>query len=1675
MKINKNIFVSLAGAAVLLSGCYRDELASMHNSIDKLELKDITEQVESMTVSLSDIQALKAQITPVIESLETAEADIAAKIEEVKGQIAASGTTSDELNASLVSLQTEFASVQAAMASLENAKFSDRIDEIQALIKSSLEALDERAATLANAQESFVTLEELARVQALIDLIPSQFDSSFGKSIDDCKDRIVTWVSESDSFKRLFEDYYTKSEIDASLALIDSLDLVQSDTLAMLRKTIEDLGSDMDAMLIHFIELADKQFSADFADIEQGLDSLYLMDKSMFAAADRIAKLPSVIGDYSGYKSTLIADIREIQAAVLGDEGTLTSLVNTLKLLLTSSEGSYYDFSKILADIATNGENLTDHDSRVSDLEDLVKTIAELESFTNLASDVSALETEIKTNQADIATLVERVDAIVDKWTDGKMSQIGTNKEYVADLRSEVEKLFLAVGVSTAGEETGIYRTIADLNAAIVSWNIGDLRNDDLKGINDLLANCGIDGVKGLQECLNNIDARLKAIWAKLGDNVDLKIGTSIIDAINKLNDKFKEKDGDLDGKALKAIEEALWADLALIRGTGWTEGLSFISIKGDLDKFLKDLDKKADKTTVNKLSEDVKTIQERLKTLMTTEGFNTKMEDYLKRSDAADTYATLKEFNDFTAAYEALFGKLAEFGEGTILGRIASLENRYNDLLARDSALLGRYDDVVDRYNSLVDRNTAIGERDSALETLDGTLNGIIGDGVSGWATDLTVAVNSLYNLFLDENGKAVSVPDKCAAIAQGIVDALVKSIVGSDSADPAQIAAIIKGFEDEVDGFKTSIGSVNEQLDLFKGMEVTIDETLYAYGALNNAIAAVYAKLLDFTDPDKSWEDLTEKFAGMVTRFENLESLLGKDPLAIGDNIVDAMAKINGLIGAIRGEGDSSTTVISLVNDLQTLHSNILKALVGEDGTVGGDYSLKGLKDYLDGLGITSGNIRDIKGDTENGKTIATVLSSIIDGIDAINGKLGDAAFSGESITAAIKTLQDNVGDFLETTYKGDFKVLTDSLNTKVARLSEDFGNDIGALNDLLDGLDGLEGLYARIAAIKNGFDGLEKNTQPENLVDFAAKIGQLNTLFTSLSVNEKTAFSGIVADIQKSYDDIYKYLGLGEYNNNPFGSDTTYVQKLRYLENFTPKTGYGAFIDGLAVMVTLRHMINSIREDILGENVNSLLISGIVISKDFDDLNTRTKRNLVAAINEVCTNLMKQEKDVTDHKYQNLDDFKAWYFELCGVESITAAGYSNMLTLYSAIVSMKDELGTKPSGYAYSKDDLITAIDKLYAELKTVIKPEDFDDDTASKYGNDLWSIIQALNAKIHGGVFSLVNSMSYVPEYKDGMATLNESGGKWGMNLSFAVNSSSGFAEVFDPAACSFSLMLNTDQTVYSFDNSCTATYSDGMMNVSFLSNKQGGFSTSGHIWASVVFKDAAGVEFMTEFVPVYYKSGGSIVIDGKRIKSANPASGSTLRYAARAGSRTITFTPFMAADDLSDIEGNRSSNKISITNNGVQKVISSSSDCSDLTGTVSFKDGDYATYSYNVEIVDLSKHFTATSVSGGGVTSNEANSTITVGNNSVIEIKFEDDLLKSITGNITCQYEKENGIGVYRNWVTASWDGTTLTVNTTKGRDDGFLGTYHSDNDVTLKANGQTFATITVSHVKGNRE
>lgn len=1658
----------LCGAAVLLSGCYRDELASMHNSIDKLELKGITEQVESMTVSLSDIQALKAQITPVIESLETAEADIAAKIEEVKGQIAASGTTSDELNASLVSLQTEFVSVQAAMASLENAKFSDRIDEIQALIKSSLEALDERAATLANAQESFVTLEELARVQALIDLIPSQFDSSFGKNIDDCKDRIVTWVSESDSFKRLFEDYYTKSEIDAGLALIDSLDLVQSDTLAMLRKTIEDLGSDMDAMLIHFIELADKQFSADFADIEQGLDSLYLMDKSMFAAADRIAKLPSVIGDYSGYKSTLIADIREIQAAVLGDEGTLTSLVNTLKLLLTSSEGSYYDFSKILADIATNGDNLIDHDSRVSDLEDLVKTIAELESFTNLASDVSALESEIKTNQADIATLVERVDAIVDKWTDDKMSQIGTNKEYVADLRSEVEKLFLAVGVSTAGEETGIYRTIADLNAAIVSWNIGDLRNDDLKGINDLLANCGIDGVKGLQECLNNIDARLKAIWAKLGDNVDLKIGTSIIDAINKLNDKFKEKDGDLDGKALKAIEEALWADLALIRGTGWTEGLSFISIKGDLDKFLKDLDKKADKTTVNKLSEDVKTIQETLKTLMTTEGFNTKMEDYLKRSDAADTYATLKEFNAFTAAYEALFGKLAEFGEGTILWRIASLENRYKELLARDSALLGRYDDVVDRYKSLVDRNTAIGERDSALETLDGTLNGIIGDGVSDWATDLTVAVNSLYALFLDENGDAVSVPDQCAAIARGIVDALVKSIVGSDSADPAQIAAIIKGFEDEVNGFYTSIGSVNEQLDLFKGMEVTIDETLYAYGALNNAIAAVYTKLLDFTDPDKSWEDLTEKFAGMVTRFENLESLLGKDSLAIGDDIVDAMAKINELIGAIRGEGDSSTTVISLVNDLQTLHSNILKALVGEDGTVGGVYSLKGLKDYLDGLAIDSSNIKSSSG--KDGKTIKDVLDAIMSGIDELNLKLGDAVFSGESITAAIKTLQDKLGTFVAADYEKDFADLFKYL--------EEHGDDINGSIDLK-----IVGLCARLEAIRGAFDTLGDDEQLKNLTAFAAKIDSLNTMFNELSVNGKTVLKDIVDTLSNSYDAIVEYLGCTDMSGNlanPFKGDTTYVQKIKYLDTFTPKISSGiisGWFNKLLEEAKLTEVIFEIEKKI-GMNpvyFHTIIFdipTEIVIGYDMDNLDTETKQSFVAAINEVCNTLLAKEAI----EYLDLDDFQAWYEEICGVKSLSASGYVDMLTLYSKVISMKDELGVKPSGYAYSKDDLIAAVDKLYAELKTVIKPEDFDDDTASKYGNDLWSIIQALNAKIHGGVFSLVNSMSYVPEYADGKATLNESGGKWGMNLSFAVNSSSGFAEVFDPAACSFSLMLNTDQKVYSFDNSCTATYSDGMMNVSFLSNKQGGFSTSGHIWASVVFKDAAGVEFMTEFVPVYYKSGGSIVIDGKRIKSANPASGSTLRYAARAGSRTITFTPFMAADDLSDIEGNRSSNKISITNNGVQKVISSSSDCSDLTGTVSFKDGDYATYSYNVEIVDLSKHFTATSVSGGGVTPNEANSTITVGNNSVIEINFEDDLLKSITGNITCQYEKENGIGVYRNWVTASWDGTTLTVNTTKGRDDGkILGTYHSDNDVTLKANGQTFATITVSHVKGNRE
>lgn len=1003
--LNTHILFILA-AALLLTGCYRNDVAEIHNGIDDLGVRPTREQIGKISSTITDLRAVDDRILQSIEQLNSTREDLHNRISALDKEAQDAGPKQTEIQAELVSLQLKYDELEMTVSRLNNAGIVARIGDLETLTGSAISGFDDRMAALEALPNTLATLDMLAGVQASLDAYKDGFDSTFVAALRDCVDEVAGWVSESETMKEMFSRYYTKAEIDEKIAVLDSLNLLREEELKDLQSQVNELNDLIPGAIAKAIEEGPatkiRELQRTMSEISIRVESLQEFYNSLNDRVIAMEELAAVVGDFSEYKGNLIADILALQD-ILGSEdkdNTLLSNVNVLKTLLVSSFGTYYDLAEIVSNLARNTSDLAHQDSVIQSLESLAGTLAKAADMEELADSVSSLLNIVDAHSLDIVALTAKVDGLVARWSD--VEQIHINRDSIAILNNEKDKLWFAVGSSAEGNESGIFKLIADINVQIgLIIAKGDEHSADINKYDRILKECEVGEFVGLQECLDNLDGRIKSIWDFIGTG-NLEIGADIIDAINKLNAKF----GVLGDSTIIELIEALRSDIPFIKGEGWAAGLDLSFLGKEIDKLKDEIDSKADAGDVQELHELVNKIQKSLGVYITSTSVNDTLKNYITGADAAGKYALLEDFDNFYDTYITVVGEELNPAEGTVLAQIRNLYN-----------LLG-----------------------PAPE----------------WTSDLTTAVNILHGLVGDK-----SVSEQSAEIAQGFVDKLVNGILGYDGKDvkPVKdIADLLKKFGKAVDEFEAlsvELGEKtydNTQLD--KAIEQIYSELIEYVNDDNCDIAR------------GGYESLKARLDAMDARHSYIESVLGSGIAETYGSVKDALDSLFMLFGAIGKDMPAS----SLIANLQAFDDALVNALLGYEGNVSDidpELSLTSLRNRLDTLGFSDmkfdeeKTLADVIGEVT--ASISKLFGTIGEGFDNVEGKtVADAlksfrealdtfSFTGytektQALDNQIQELLDaiaNVGDAKGTGEISNIEALLNELINLESRLSS-FGEE-------------------------------------------------------------------------------------------------------------------------------------------------------------------------------------------------------------------------------------------------------------------------------------------------------------------------------------------------------------------------------------------------------------------------------------------------------------------------------------------------------------------------------------------------------------------------------------------------------------------------------------------------------
>lgn len=996
--------------SVVATSCYKESIEQLQQQLDELQINSLIQQVAAMQNSVDGLAALKDQLKPAVEKLQEEKSAIEAEIQKMLAEAGDVTKLSAEQKAKLADLQTRMEKVEGTIAGLEaaNADLDVRIAAIEEIINTPKSGLKDRVTQLEALKVNFALATDLAAIRSKVDDMREAFDGKFVAALEDLKDQISTWVSESTEIKNLFNNYYDCAYIDAALAALKGKDAEQDSKILELASSISAIKTEIHESVLAAIDGIYDKYDSQIEDINDSIDAFKeYFDDIVAALWDKIGREDLAIeGTIVSVINTLIERFGTLDIKT-GDIDAIASALRTDLDLFRS------DFFKILASEAEtyNGETLAGLHKLLNDLQVIVNGKADntnverlIEEAKKLTAEVQeALEKYIADNNAALEDYIKKAEETYYKKAD---------VEALKNTYATVEAL-----TALDAKYQALVEQFNSLNKDFEAFKANETTiMGMIQKLNDLV---GIDKEK--KGWTNTIVEAVNDLYVLLGQKLNKDEVTEVASGI-------------VNG----FINEIL----------GVKEGGNAGQVKALLDGFA---------NSINELGGSIGTLEEKigLKDLEAALGDDKDIAAAIAniKSAVSDIEKVLAALPNLYAPYEhkhtsAQISDLADTIKEAVEKITGKLENLKTDA---KNTLVDAINELLDKFGGYYSSD----EVDELLSTMQSILAAAIldGKGLDGYfaSLNLTALKDAIDDIVEAETGT---------------IDTRIKAAIEALNVDQYLTETELLGYDYAT---HTELKPAMDIAAAMAALKVTLGSTTYDYDKLDDAIEAVYSALQDHIS---NYDALKGSFEELEGRMDAVEALIGDgfDEEYTIEDAVDAInTTLSGLQGLI-GELGSGNTVQSLYEGLQDLYDALVNALVGKTsgGTVGdidSSNNLNALKASLAAIGFDT-----IK--NSSNQSLTTVLKGITDRIDALESTIGitvTLTTGDANVIAALNRISTALGLFDNTEYESTVSDIEDDIQDLLDILSGKTSgaevSDLPALATLLstlsDRLDNFNGV--------------------------------------------------------------------------------------------------------------------------------------------------------------------------------------------------------------------------------------------------------------------------------------------------------------------------------------------------------------------------------------------------------------------------------------------------------------------------------------------------------------------------------------------------------------------------------------------------------------------------------------
>lgn len=1165
----KRLIPLLAGLALLVTGCYKDDIIALQKQIDEMSAFDLDRQVKEIEATIKMLQDSDFQkgIDAVSTALSEKETALQNQINDLKSQVstAASSTKVEELEAQIVGLTSQLAQVQSSIKVLEGVDLPQTVADLKTLIEKA-SGYDTEIATLKNQFAGLDLDKKLADIKVAYETaiatskeeMESYFNSNFQKKFEELfgktQETIEHWITNSESFQDLISEFADlQDEVSSQISVlglrgkeIDSLKNMASAVEYDIKKAIENA--------INTLQVGDIKA------LKDSTESLKNAVSTLRSDVDALQELPDKIGDFTKLQTTLIDAIIALQGDVekVEDYGTIKDLVLALKANLTDASDKLVDIKDIIKlindsneQISVNRDSIGINATAIAALAEKVGTLPSTDVTDALAADILKIQGgEIgEYNLADIVTDITKITTA--------LSDDSSNLIAVKDIVAKLNALLAQVGESTDGaDKNTIYGLIAGLDA-----KLGLIGNKTLKEYVDSTSGANkkalADSLEKVNAKLSDLDSRIAAIETTQLTSLENRVkaledivgkgelktsATTLIGAINDLVDFLGYQKDKQAEKSISELIIALQADLSAIESGLDPTSTNLLTLKTQADALEEllegfgeiDFGSKKGVQALNELINAVGSIQTTFANYVTTEFLTDTLDVYFTKKEANGLKQTLEEF-------KSIIGDGTNPDGTTILSRIAVLEAAAVTLTGESSSrtFADAINYVFGELNSHVaDYQTTLGvitEIQSNITTIEGNITAI-NNLLGGDADDLdsfevATVIGALNELKVGLESTTVDITDAVDSLASkrtvnelkndvtAAHQALINAMLGytDKNGTAAEAGALVQQLKTTLDELKKDLWKFN----IGGTGEYTIQE---AIDELNSRISAVNALVGEgFKDEEGKTVDLTTYIKGLETTLDNLSSGTTAALDSVKNNIRNELAAaqaaiINAVLG-VEGSLDdfeelNLSSLADRVKDLEDTYvtqDKLTEELNKISGSLGGLYTNAQIDSMVNAI-INAFYLEETAAENRLAAlgSINTMIqgfkTDIVTALTALD-KIGTKDYDGETLTDAIAALQATMS----------------TLGDKVGDSSKGLVKDVADINTKLEELKDIptsvEALETKVNSINTTLGKVLTKTQVDSAILVLAKALYVGTAVEDTSYAEvRTMMEAFKAAVDK-----------------------------------------------------------------------------------------------------------------------------------------------------------------------------------------------------------------------------------------------------------------------------------------------------------------------------------------------------------------------------------------------------------------------------------------------------------------------------------------------------------------------------------------------------------------------------